>query len=461
MTVATVTIPPEAAVREAGSRPFLFHVLTAPVPCLAMGAWSLAEADEVPLGRWPTRAGSRVPEARSLLVRGEAHDVWMSAHHARIVRAGTRWRIEDTGSKNGTFVNRVRVRRAWLADGDIIEIGHTFFVFREEIPSLGTAVPSSDTALQTTRPDLARRFHELRMAAPTRLPILITGETGTGKELIARAVHDLSTRKGPFVAVNCGAIAESLAESELFGHRAGAFTGATENRTGLIRSASGGTLFLDEIGDLPLPLQATLLRVLDHHEVLPVGSTTPVPVDFRVVVATHHDLRARVKESRFRDDLHARLLGLELSLPPLRNRREDFALVVATLLRRYAGGERADRLAFDLAAARALVGYDWPGNIRELAACLDTALALEVGDRLTSEFLPLAVREAAWRPAAIRALPEPRRRPAELRDELIRLLQQYQGSVADVARAMGKDRRQIRRWLTQLGIRSADFRSNS
>jgi sigma-54 dependent transcriptional regulator, acetoin dehydrogenase operon transcriptional activator AcoR len=461
VTAETAPIPPATRAGEAIPQAFLFHILTAPAPSQPLGAWNLAGAEKVLVGRWPTPSSGQEAEPQPVLVRGDPHDIWMSARHARLVHTGRGWRIEDDRSKNGTFVNRVLAKRAGLEDGDVIEMGQTFFLFREAVPDVSVAngVPT-DAAFQTNRPELARRFRELRMAAPKQLPVLITGETGTGKELVARAVHTLSGRKGPFVAVNCGAIAQTLAESELFGHRAGAFTGATENRAGLIRSAGGGTLFLDEIGDLPLSLQATLLRVLDHHEVLPVGSTAPVPVDFRVVVATHHDLRARVKEGRFRDDLLARLLGLELSLPPLRERREDMALIIGTLLRRQAG-ERRDRIHFDLAAARGLVAYHWPGNIRELAACLDTALALEVGDEVTSEFLPLALQEAARRGGTARSLPEPRRSAEELKEELVQLLQQHRGSVAAVARAMRKDRRQVRRWLAQFSLRSADFRSSS
>src|SRR5207302_1217977 len=189
------------------------------------------------------------------------------------------------------------------------------------------------------------------------------GETGTGKEVIARAIHAASRRPGAFVAVNCGALAPNLVESELFGHKKGAFSGATEDHNGLVRAADKGTLLLDEIGDLPVPTQAALLRVLQQREVLPLGTTKPMPVDLRVVAASHRDLEAEVGAGRFREDLWSRLAGYTAQLPALRDRREDLGLLVAALLARLV---QTRPIRFTSEAGLALVQYDWPRNVREL-----------------------------------------------------------------------------------------------
>jgi transcriptional regulator of acetoin/glycerol metabolism len=216
--------------------------------------------------------------------------------------AGT-LRIIDSGSRNGTFVNGRRVSEARLADGDVISIGHSYLVVRAVPPGLRDArVPSMigvSPAIRRVRADLVKY-------GPTLATVLLLGESGCGKEVAANVLRELSRRDGPFVAVNCSAIPESLAESQFFGQVAGAFTWAAA-RPGLFRAAHGGTLFLDEIGDLPLAIQPKLLRVLEERAVLPVGDTAPVPIDVRIVAATNRDLRAWVAEQRFRRDLHARL----------------------------------------------------------------------------------------------------------------------------------------------------------
>jgi DNA-binding NtrC family response regulator len=246
-------------------------------------------------------------------------------------------------------------------------------------------------ALVFADPLSERLLAELEMISPSDAPVLINGETGTGKELVARHIHRLSYRKGPFVAVNCGAISESLAESELFGHEAGAFTGATRAREGWFEAANGGTLFLDEIGDLPLHLQVKLLRVIQEREVARVGSRKPIPIDVRLVTATNIDLSEAVSAGNFRLDLFFRLNIAHVQLPPLRERPGDIHPLVAHFLEIY-----ARRLGKPIApsisekAHEALLEYSWPGNIRELENVVHYALLVCEGDIIKLRHLKFA-----------------------------------------------------------------------
>ncbi|MGH2897158.1 MAG: sigma 54-interacting transcriptional regulator, partial [Solirubrobacteraceae bacterium] len=212
----------------------------------------------------------------------------------------------------------------------MFELGHTLFVFRHAVVESGAASDMQDGNLRAGAPPLmtfdgvlAERYATLERVAATKVSVLLQGETGTGKELVARALHTLSGRSGAFVAVNCGALPPNLIEAELFGHRRGAFTGAHVERLGLVRAADGGTLFLDEVGELPATSQAAFLRVLQEHEVVPVGVDHPIKVDIRLCAATLRDLDALVSAGRFRRDLYARLFGLTTELAPLRLRRVD------------------------------------------------------------------------------------------------------------------------------------------
>ena len=241
-------------------------------------------------------------------------------------------------------------------------------------------------------PAMRAVFERIRLAAPTSSTVLITGESGTGKEVVARAIHLNSQRKaGPFIAVNCAALPESLVESELFGHEKGAFTGALATRRGFFEAAEKGTLFIDEIGDLPLALQPKLLRALEQRAINRVGSTREVPVDVRIIAATHQNLEAMVKEGRFRADLYFRLAVVRLELPPLRRRREDIRLLVATFLEQQAAG--SGRPAFEISpeALDALESYSWPGNVRELKNVVESLVVLNTSGRIDLEDLPASV----------------------------------------------------------------------
>jgi len=238
-------------------------------------------------------------------------------------------------------------------------------------------------------------FRTLRRAAASRATVLICGESGTGKELAARALHDLGPRSaGPFVAVNCAGIPETLIESELFGHERGAFTDARERRVGKFEAASGGTLFLDEIGELAAPVQAKLLRALQERTVERVGGSAPIEVDVRVCAATHRDLEREVADGRFRADLYYRIHVVVLALPPLRERREDIRLLAEHFLARLGAEAGRGPLRLDPRALAALERYAWPGNARELGNALERAVALSERELLEVEDLPPAVVRA-------------------------------------------------------------------
>jgi len=237
-------------------------------------------------------------------------------------------------------------------------------------------------------------FRTIAKIAEYKTTVLITGESGAGKELVARAIHRRSKRSGMFVAVNCGAIPENLLESELFGHKKGAFTDAVQDRRGLFEEATGGTLFLDEIGELPLGLQVKLLRVLEDEKIRRLGETRDLQVDVRIVTATHRDLPAETKAGRFRDDLFYRLNVLPIHCPPLRERREDIPLLIDHFLARNNARLGTSIRGLDTEARRLLYEYAWPGNVRELENTIERAMVLSEGDTITAQDLPERVREA-------------------------------------------------------------------
>jgi sigma-54 dependent transcriptional regulator, acetoin dehydrogenase operon transcriptional activator AcoR len=423
---------------------------------------ALDDFDVVTLGRGERRATTRGPGRQLLL---EVADSWMSTRHARLVRVAGQWYVEDLGSKNGTLVGGVEERRAALRDGDVIELGSSFFLYREARTPLGPDAEPPHPALVTRSSDLAADLDRLARVAGADVSVVLRGETGTGKEILAHAVHDLSARSGRFVAVNCGALVETLAQSELFGYRRGAFSGATEDRMGLVRAADQGTLFLDEIGDMPAATQAVLLRVLQEREVKPLGATEPAPIDVRVVSATHRDLEAMIADGSFRADLYARLAGFDLTLPPLRQRREDIGLLVARLLERYGVGR--GQVSFESEAARALFVYDWPLNVRELEKAISRAVALAEAGRIGLAELPPALQQVGdpRSAASERAPTASSRPPAPLdeedrrwRDRLVEALERHDGNVSAAARDLDKDRKQLHRWIRRFGIDLGRFR---
>ncbi|HEX3480453.1 MAG TPA: sigma 54-interacting transcriptional regulator [Kofleriaceae bacterium] len=373
------------------SHAWLVHVVSCETPMTGdAAAYPLDDVDLVVLGRGPRAAVTQVDGDRRCLHLGFP-DQWMSIRHARIERrVGAFWLVDDR-SKNGLRVNGRANEEALLVDGDWIEVGHTVLRYRHGAlppPRQRRGARSDVAVLPTTLPSLEDQVRDLEDIARSSVSVVLQGETGTGKEVVARAVHRVSGRRGELIAVNCGALPATLLESELFGYRRGSFSNALEDRPGLVRAADGGTLFLDEIGDLPPASQAALLRVLQEHEVTPLGATRPVKVDLRVVCATHHDLDALVARGEFRTDLYARLVGHRFVLPPLRERREDLGLLTAAILRRDAtDGD----VLFAPEAMRALYRYHWPLNVRELEKCLGAALVLARGAAIDLEHLPAAI----------------------------------------------------------------------
>ncbi len=422
---------------------------------------SLANTDVVEIGRGKTRESTRESNAAGRTLSIAVADGRMSSAHARLTSALARWVVEDTGSRNGTRVNGQTVERHVLCDGDLLELGHTFFIYREsteggDIDLL--AEVGSQPGMSTLSQTLLSEFSRLEQLSPTNLAVLLLGGSGTGKELLARAVHALSGRTGAFIGVNCSAIPETLVESEFFGHNKGAFSGAVSDQVGLIRSAEGGTLFLDEIGDLALASQAKLLRVLQEREVRPVGAARSVPVDVRVISATHQDLGSKIESGEFRDDLFSRISGFTVSLPALCERREDLGLLIGELLKRLVP-DRADLVRFNIEAGRHLFDYPWPRNIRELENCLATATVLAGENPIEVEHLPKSITGPSVdtsnaQESPSRSLTTEQR---EHRAELMELLRTHHGNVSAVARAVGKDRKQVRRWIKRYDLIPADF----
>jgi transcriptional regulator with GAF, ATPase, and Fis domain len=419
------------------------------------------------LGKEPVVLG-RDPSA-SLILPVTA----VSRRHAEIRRDGGSYRVRDLGSRNGTLVNGHPITDAELEPLDELRIGDAILKFVEagadEYASYRLDGAMLATGARRARHTSAllgglqmdRILANLERVALAPLNVLLLGASGTGKEVVAAELHRLSGRSGRFFAVNCAAIPGNLLESELFGYKRGAFSGAERDKAGLIRAADGGTLLLDEIGDMPLEAQSKLLRVLQAREVVPLGSTVPEPVDLRVVCATHRDLSRLQREGKFREDLYARLNEYKLTLPPLYERKEDIFVLMNGFLARHGRPELRATFPF----MTALVHYDWPYNVRELEACIKRAMALADGPVLLPEYLPDAVTEAMadygkpTRPAESGTLRPPPAQGAPDEAELRRLLQQHGGNVAAVGRELGKARMQVHRWMDRYGIEVEDYRA--
>jgi transcriptional regulator with GAF, ATPase, and Fis domain len=311
-------------------------------------------------------------------------------------------------------------------------------------------------------PAMAEAVRLMESAAASPITVLIEGETGTGKEVVARAIHATSPRAGaPFVAVNCTALPETLLESELFGHRRGAFTGATQDQPGLFEAASGGTILLDEVGEMPPSMQAKLLRVLQDGEVVPIGDRRARRVDVRVISATNRDLLAAVEQGAFREDLYYRLSAFPIRLPPLRERREDIPLLVQRFLEEAAERHGKAIAGIEPAALDQLVRYDWPGNVRELKNEIERAVALAgAGETIALPHLSLRLRPAV----AAGGPPAPRPGPRDVRAlraaraafearHIASVLREHAGNVTRAAEALGLSRFMLQRKMKEYGLR--------
>jgi DNA-binding NtrC family response regulator len=424
------------------------------------------------------RVSSGVDEGKEVVSSGEETTVGtdpgndlvladraVSRHHVAIRATPRGLELRDLGSTNGTVLGGYRVMRALVEPGALIGVGRTVLrldAASGEVRESLSAREQFGRAIGTS-PAMRRAFALMERFAPSEGTVLIEGETGTGKELVAHAIHEASPRaEGPFVVVDCGAIPVTLIESELFGHVRGAYTGATEARRGAFESAHGGTLFLDEIGELPAAVQPVLLRVLEDRTVKRVGDGRRIAVDVRVVAATHRDLREEVNRGRFRADLYYRLAVLRLRLPALRDRREDIPALIRHFCDTLAAGDDStgdeqrapSPLSDELITA--LSGQSWPGNVRELRSAVQRALLL--GDAAVWQD-PLARGSLAPEPELVVDVSQTygeAKEAATARWEAVyveRLIAMFGGNLARAARAVGMSRTYLRKLAERYGLR--------
>ena len=400
-------------------------------------------------------------------------DTTVSRNHIEIEYTSDSFLLRDLDSTNGTYVNGTRVKESYLVPGDRIRLGNTtleFVAFEEKVkiePSekeiFGMMVGKSLKMRQI--------FGILEKISPTLATCIIEGETGTGKELVARAIHENSPRKNkPFVVFDCSSVAPNLIESELFGHEKGSFTGAIKSRRGAFEEANGGTIFLDEIGELTLDLQPKLLRALESREIRRVGASLQSSIDVRVICATNRNLRKEVAEGRFREDLYYRLSVVKILLPSLRERPEDISLIVEKFLlngkfnKTPEGTLRITKVTDD--ALKALQRYQWPGNVRELQNIVERAAATAEKDEITKENIDFVFselereEERTEKLQVIKDVPfkEAKQKIVEVfeRDYLIDLLRRNNYNLSKAAREAGIDRKHIRNLLKKYGIPTKD-----
>ena len=381
----------------------------------------------------------------------------VSHAHLRVSPSEGGFEAEDLKSRNGTFYEGARFERGTLPLGATLKLGHTLVRIAPVARPLDIEPSRARSFEELVGPSLLMRevFAVLELAAQSDATVLLEGETGTGKELAARALHDASARRGgPFVAIDVSALPRELVESELFGHTKGAFTGATSARRGAFVRAHGGTLLLDELGTVSAAVQARLLRVLEERRVRALGADHETPIDVRVIGASRDDLDARVADGRFRSDLFYRLAVLRVRLPPLRERREDVWPIAEAMLRR----RGIDPVGLPDDARAALFAHDWPGNVRELRNVIDRALALSPGASSAAELRGLDPGAAPPRDPLIvhPGLPwsEAKQRVIDAfeRRYLGALLQECEGNLSEASRRSGLDRKQLRTLAKKHGL---------
>ena len=344
----------------------------------------------------------------NLVVQSET----VASHHAQIIQEDDAYVIRDLDSATGTYVNQVRIKEAYLAPGCLMRFGSEDFIF-QPLDADVAVVPSNEAKFGDIiggNVKMREIYGILEKIAPTNATVVIEGETGTGKEVVAHTLHKMSLRsKKPFVVFDCGAVPESLIESELFGHEKGSFTGAIMTRQGLFELAQGGTIFLDELGELSLELQPKLLRVLENREVRRVGAAKAIPVDVRVIAATNRKLEEEVKCNHFREDLFYRLSVVRIFLPPLRDRIDDLPLLVKHFLKNSSfNRDRNSNLklrSISCSALKAMQNYRWPGNVRELVNVVERACSLSDSDCIELCDLPEHVARCAELEATVASEP--------------------------------------------------------
>ena len=400
-----------------------------------------------------------------------------SRHHCRIVQHQDHTMLVDLGSTNGTYINGVRIKEAYLSPGAMIAVGNTqvrFDLLHEQV-ELDPLERENFAGIIGRSAKMRALFAILEKISPTKATVVIEGETGTGKEVVAQAIHKRSAHpERPFVVFDCSAVPPNLIESELFGHEKGSFTGALVTRKGLFEMAQGGTIFLDELGELGLDLQPKLLRVLEQREIRRVGSNTSIPIQVRVVAATNRDLEHEVAQGRFREDLFYRLGVVRINLPPLRERPEDIPLLAGHLLGRIAArsGSASGPRSVSPPAMAQLQRYSWPGNVRELVNVLERASLMAPLGGIRPEDLPPEVLQAPSTPpptlGASAPVPQleaderlqemPFKQAKEKwvssfeKDYIEELLARHEGNISQASREAEIDRKYFRKLMTKYGI---------
>ena len=428
-----------------------------------------------------------------------------------VLHVGFAVEVEDLGSSNGTQLFRLEQQddeadapthrgglearltpgeRRLLEPGDFVRAGAALLLVQPRRPSSSSSIarlssnPPSEGPAVLLDPQMKRAYEIALRAAQSGISVLITGETGSGKEVFAETIHQRSNRRGrPFLRLNCAALSESLLESELFGHERGAFTGASHTKPGLLESTDQGTVFLDEIGEMPLSIQAKLLRVLEERTILRVGATKPRPIDVRFIWATNRDLRAEASAGRFRNDLYYRIAGVEFAIPPLRRRQIEIEPLARLFLRRFCERSRLAEPELTPEALTALHQYSWPGNVRELKNVMERAPFVCEGGPLTAEHIPREPSELDsglfapddGEPTQLipptRALPRPGARPTaaapalsaeeppllgivseEERQRVLHALEQCAGNQTRAAKLLGVSRRTLINRLERLNL---------
>ena len=410
---------------------------------------------EMKVVRGPDKGKSRFFKKRNVIVGTDKSadlvlsDPTVSHRHFSIAFDGVGLKIKDLDSRNGTIIGNLRVLEAYLTENSIITAGDTRIrlLFRKERVKI-PVVEGFRFGNMVGRSFLMREvFARMKRAADSDITVLLVGESGTGKELAASALHELGGRRDrPFVVFDSTAVAKELAESELFGHVRGAFTGATSDRTGAVRKADKGTLFLDEIGDLPMELQSMLLRLIEHREVKPVGTDRYIKVDTRIIAATNRNLKEMVQKGTFREDLYFRLAVLQIEMPPLRNRMEDLPLIVDSLLEEISQRYKTPVSKLSKEDLDLLGTYSWPGNIRELKNHLEAMVIM--GEQLFKPNQNNAFSQAGNGGfQSLESLPYRRAKETLIRsfDEyyFTRLLEKTNGNITKAAEIAGVHRKTV------------------
>jgi len=400
-------------------------------------------------------------------------DATVSRNHLEIKYAEDNLLLRDLDSTNGTFINGTRVKEAYLVPGDLIKIGNTtmeFVAFDEKV-RIEPSVKDSFGMLVGKSTKMRQIFSILEKISPTHATVIIEGDTGTGKELVARAIHEHSQRKGkPFVVFDCSAVAPNLIESELFGHERGSFTGAVKSRRGAFEEANGGTIFLDEIGELTLDLQPKLLRALEQREIKRVGSNAPVKIDVRVICATNKNLKNEIAEGKFREDLYYRLSVVKISLPSLQERMDDIPSLVERFLATGKFNLKPDGslkiLKVDDDAIKMLSRYEWPGNVRELNNVIERACSFVEGNTISKPHLDFIFAELSHGEERTERMhveadvpfKDAKQKVVESfeKEYLVDLLRRHNHNISKASREAKIDRKHLRNLLKKYGIPSKE-----